>query len=1297
MLKRNIFFIKSMKKYISIFILSTLFHIILSECDIENPILLPNRTCVSQYCSKEDFIANNCTIDNKIIKVQWMNNIIMVGETYFRYQNLIKFSNGDLIFETSPYIYSNRKRIFYGLKKNGRYFFTKNENNEMTSFFSLSGATNKFESINAIISNDGKEYFMSIGRLMTHTEIFDFEKEKVYAESTTDLLKYNNSNLVDTIVYLNSSENCFIYPIIVKLNDTLYKTIIVKFKFTLSEIKQISCTFINQVQKNNTFGEIANCFKTENTIIICFYGYRNDSTYYNIVAFNEDLEELNEESIAYPEYNIYTFFSAIHYKGESGIFFYYKYLNDSSTLYPYIFFKKYNKENSKFENVFFDNNSIILDKIIFNSDWTMNDLLKISDSKIGFFSSSKDKKILYIVLINIFDEYKIKTRYYKIKLFELYNILLFQEINSIIYNKFIVFTSNFETSSSPDLFYTLLIIFSYPNGTDSNIDVINYLYNNNDISIKNLYFNLSENVSIENNIFGYIYYGIIIQNISIIGDMSLVSFLSNKKVEIDSFLDKKDMIKINFINDNFEFELNIEYAYIAIESEYEENENFPIITTCEYDKEDKDIFNKNREKYIGRTLFFNLTLNKTLIFSCENIGCELCLEENKNYCITCKYNFTYDLNGNKICDKYEYSNEDILNNICKNKEITVEQAKEIYEILKNNITKDYHNSTIIETSNFIFQLISLEEQKANIKENISYIDFGQCESILKKQTNNLLIMLKTDIKNDKHSSTYVQYEIYDSITGSKINLNECQDMNINIYIPTILDNNSLLLFNDLKDNGYNIFNINDSFYNDICGTYKTINGKDILLSDRIKDIYNPTIEKYHCQNNCEIKSYNDEYKKILCECPLEEQEIGLEVEDNDFHQKFLSSFTKTWKNSNFLVVKCYKYLIDFNKLISNKGCIIMSIIIIIFIIFMFIYFFRGKQKLNELIIKILMMKKEKKGNSNIKNKIKNNSTKNSEIKKLSHFSLFSNNLNIKISQNLKKNKSKKNKSDRAKNEPPKKDKKKTKKNLKNISYSTNREINSHGKSKHNTNIIKKIDKIIIQKTFNNKSIYMMNDYELNNLEYEEAKKVDKRTFIEYYFSLLKLRNIILFTFFYNQDYNLFSIKISLFLLIFSLHFTINSFFFNDDTMHKIYKDNSSYNFIFQIPIILYSTLISSTINIILKFFSLSEKDILQIKKEKNYLSSKNESIRVKNCLRKKFIIFYILGIILLLFFCYFITCFCFVFYNTQIILIKDTFISFGLSILYPFLLIIFPGSLRIYSLNKNKKSIYKLSIILSFL
>jgi len=52
-----------------------------------------------------------------------MNNIIMVGENKFRYQNLIKFSNGDLIFETSPYMYSNRERNFLWTEKEWKIFF----------------------------------------------------------------------------------------------------------------------------------------------------------------------------------------------------------------------------------------------------------------------------------------------------------------------------------------------------------------------------------------------------------------------------------------------------------------------------------------------------------------------------------------------------------------------------------------------------------------------------------------------------------------------------------------------------------------------------------------------------------------------------------------------------------------------------------------------------------------------------------------------------------------------------------------------------------------------------------------------------------------------------------------------------------------------------------------------------------------------------------------------------------------------------------------------------------------------
>ena len=66
----------------------------------------------------------------------------------------------------------------------------------------------------------------------------------------------------------------------------------------------------------------------------------------------------------------------------------------------------------------------------------------------------------------------------------------------------------------------------------------------------------------------------------------------------------------------------------------------------------------------------------------------------------------------------------------------------------------------------------------------------------------------------------------------------------------------------------------------------------------------------------------------------------------------------------------------------------------------------------------------------------------------------------------------------------------------------------------------------------------------------------------------------------------------------------------------------------------------------------------------------------------------------MIFFWYYISCFCSVYKNTQLILIKDTLISFGLSMLYPFGLNLLPGMFRIPALravNKNNKYLYQLS------
>ena len=262
-------------------------------------------------------------------------------------------------------------------------------------------------------------------------------------------------------------------------------------------------------------------------------------------------------------------------------------------------------------------------------------------------------------------------------------------------------------------------------------------------------------------------------------------------------------------------------------------------------------------------------------------------------------------------------------------------------------------------------------------------------------------------------------------------------------------------------------------------------------------------------------------------------------------------------------------------------------------------------------------------------------------------------------------------------------------------------INNHIKNKNCIEQLSKINSIKSTKMYLEQyKIEELNDEELNNLEYEIALVVDKRTYFQYYYSLLKKKQLLLFAFYPSNDYNLMSIKISLLLLSFSLYFTINGFFFIDETMNKINEDKGEFNILFQIPQILYSTIVSSVINMILKRLSLSEKQILTIKLEKDFLLAQRKSNSIRRCIKIKLVCFFILSFILMIFFWYFISCFCAVYTNTQMILIKDTLVSFALSMIYPFGLNLLPGMFRIPALRavkKDKKCIYKISGILALI
>ena len=124
----------------------------------------------------------------------------------------------------------------------------------------------------------------------------------------------------------------------------------------------------------------------------------------------------------------------------------------------------------------------------------------------------------------------------------------------------------------------------------------------------------------------------------------------------------------------------------------------------------------------------------------------------------------------------------------------------------------------------------------------------------------------------------------------------------------------------------------------------------------------------------------------------------------------------------------------------------------------------------------------------------------------------------------------------------------------------------------NYETIKKLTDEQIYKLY--KKLYSRTDNELNDLSYEEALKYDNRTYFKFYFSLLKSNHLIFFSFLPKFDFNIRIIKMYLFFFDFATNFFVNALFFTDETMGKINNDEGAFNFIYNLPQIIYSSIIS---------------------------------------------------------------------------------------------------------------------------
>ena len=392
-----------------------------------------------------------------------------------------------------------------------------------------------------------------------------------------------------------------------------------------------------------------------------------------------------------------------------------------------------------------------------------------------------------------------------------------------------------------------------------------------------------------------------------------------------------------------------------------------------------------------------------------------------------------------------------------------------------------------------------------------------------------------------------------------------------------------------------------------------------------------------CENICTYTGYDKNTKKALCECGIKYQEFILSEIEKQTDLLSNNLTTDDISSSNLVTMKCYQTLFSKDGLITNIGNYILLFIIIVHMISIVLFYKCGyyilENKIKEIISKVRKRQKLSKSSkfkkkeldenkpTKIKNKIKKkkgnfkNSNPSKKVKK--------SNKNIIVTQ------------EKIDKSSSKLSKLKLKKNTVNI-YSErdpNRSIIPLRKpSDRSIKLNPKLKKI--------KDINNLNDFELNSLNYKDALEIDKRTYLEYYISLLKTKNPIIFTFYPIKDNNILIIKICLFCLSFSIYYFFNTVFFTYNTIHKVYEDKGSYSISYVMPSIILSFILSYIINIFIKYLSLSERNLAELKNEKMNKKLFDKQAKVQRCLIIKYICYFIISFIFLIFFWYYLSSFC---------------------------------------------------------
>ena len=295
----------------------------------------------------------------------------------------------------------------------------------------------------------------------------------------------------------------------------------------------------------------------------------------------------------------------------------------------------------------------------------------------------------------------------------------------------------------------------------------------------------------------------------------------------------------------------------------------------------------------------------------------------------CKKNDIQDLIENLIINK---KNE--TENMSKEEEI--EQYNNIIQIVEKGFTENYDTVKLdkgqeeyIKMEKIVITLTTINNQKNNINYNMTRIDLGECETLLRNEynisNNETLYMKKIDISQEGMKIPKVEYDVYSKLLGEnliKLNLTVCEKSKISILIPI-----------EITDN-IDKLNSSSGYFNDICYITTSEDGTDISLNDRQKDYIDNN--KMVCQEDCDFTNYDYITLTAKCSCKVKESSKSF-IDMNINKEKLFKNFIKIKNIVNFNFLVCYKNLLNKKSIINNIGSYIIFAIIFIYIITIFIF------------------------------------------------------------------------------------------------------------------------------------------------------------------------------------------------------------------------------------------------------------------------------------------------------------------------------------------------------------------------